>query len=110
MAVSTTVTYPSGINAAVRQRDPVTITITGLTANTNYVALWNRPGSAVSERLVNSDGTGAVTLIDNPQVSGTHTFQLATTLDLFIPGSPAMTAVEVKPTAVVGSTASYTVG
>lgn len=110
MAVSTTVAYASGVNAAVRQRDPVTITVTGLTANTNYVAFWDRPGTAVSERVVRSDGVGTVLVIDNPQVSGAHTFQLATTLDTFIPGAPAMTAVETTPTAIVGSTASYTVG
>jgi hypothetical protein len=110
VAVSTSVAYPSGVNAAVSQRDPVTITVTGLTANTNYVALWNRPGTSVGERVVRTDGTGSLVIVDNPQVSGTHTFQLATTLDSFIPGAPAMSAVEVKPTAVVGSTASYTVG
>jgi hypothetical protein len=110
MAVSTTVSYPSGVNAAVRQRDTVTITITGLTANTNYVALWNRPGSSIGERVANSDGTGTIILYDNPQVSGTHTFQLATTLDTFIPGAPTMSAVELKPAAVTGATATYTVG
>jgi hypothetical protein len=107
---TTTVSYASGVSAAVRQRDTVTITITGLTANTNYVALWNRPGSSIGERVVNSDGTGQVVVNDNPQVPGTHTFQLATTLDSFIPGAPTMSAVEVKPAAVSGTTASYTVG
>jgi hypothetical protein len=110
VAVSTTVSYPSGVNAAVRQRDPVTITVTGLTANTNYVAFWDRPGTAVSERVVRTDGTGTLVIVDNPQVSGTHSFQLGTTLDTFIPGAPTMTAVETTPTAIVGSTASYTVG
>lgn len=107
---TTTVSYASGVTAAVRQRDTVTITITGLTANTNYVALWNRPGSSIGELVARSDGLGAITLYDVPQVSGTHTFQLSTTLDSFIPGYPTMSAVEVKPAAVSGATATYTVG
>lgn len=107
---TTTVSYASGVTAAVRQRDTVTITVTGLTANTNYVALWNRPGSSIGERVATSDGLGTIILTDVPQVSGTHTFQLATSIDSFIPGGPTMSAVELKPAAVSGSTATYTVG
>jgi hypothetical protein len=111
MAVSTSVTLPSGVIAARAQVHPVTITVTGLVANTNYMALWNRPGSPVSERVVTSDQAGSVILIDNPQSPGTHTFQLSTAgFDTFIPSAPTMSTVELKPTATVGSTTSYSVG
>lgn len=110
MAVATTAVISSGAATARIQRDYVTITVTGLTANTNYVALWDRPGSAVGERVVRSDGLGTVVVVDNPQVSGTHAFQLGTTTDDFIPSAPALGSVEITPTAIVGSTASYTVG
>ncbi len=111
MAVARTVTYPSGVTTPRHQVHPVTIAYTGLSANTNYAVLINRPGSAITERLVRTDANGAVTVIDNPQVAGSHTIQLSTVgLDTFIPSGPTMSTVELKPTAVGSSTATYTVG